>query len=274
MAVKVTRPPTVRFVQVRNEWARDRRIGLKEKGLLTYLHSHADGYELSLAQIIRDSTDGKDAVRTGLARLEEAGYLTQVRQRGDGGRWGEVDYVLADPFDAAGKLLPQEVRETLPLSVEDERIIRQSGLSAPDDPRRETRPIEEQGEKTTPVPTGQGGRHLSPVQTPAQRIAEDAQALTKEHYDASGGLARYPAVLSIVKRALSATDDSGASRWNADAVRGALTLLRESGRPVTLETLRAALTTPQGVRRGGYGAPAPYQNPDPARQPDAFSGSF
>jgi hypothetical protein len=274
MAVKITRPPTVRFVQIRNEWARDRRIGLKEKGLLTYLHSHADGYELSLSQIVRDSTDGKDAVRTGLTRLEEAGYLTQVRERGEGGRWGEVDYVLADPFDAAGHLLPQHQRETRQSDAADRRETRQSGLSAPDNPRRTIRPIEEEGENTTGSPTDSPARHLSPVQTPQQRIAAAAQELTKEHYDASGGLARFPAVLSIVKRALSATDDSGAARWNADAVRGALTLLREAGRPVTLETLRAALTTPAAVRGRGYGAGQPYRNPDPRTHPDAFQGAF
>jgi hypothetical protein len=263
--------PYVAFTQVRNAWLRDRRISWKAKGLLAYFRSHTGGYRLSHAQMVREATDGKDSVTTALRELEAAGYLTRVLNR-SGGRFAEDDYRLTDPFDLSGQLIPG--RETRPSHAEDGRKIRQGGKSASaDSPDRQTRPVEEQGENT-PVPTGQGARHLTPVQTAQQQIIAVAQELTREHYDASGGLAKYPAVLSIVKRALSATDDSGAARWNADAVRGALTALRDSGRPVTLETLRAALTTPQGVRRGGYGAPQPYRNPDPRTQPDAFSGGF
>lgn len=137
MAVLITRPPSVRFVMVRNEWARDRRLSLKAVGLLTYLHSHEDGYRLSLAQIIRDHTDGKDAVGTGLDELESNGYLARVRARANGGQWGETDYVLADPFDAHGRIIRQ-------LPAEEERETRRSGLPAPGNPRREIRPIEDQ----------------------------------------------------------------------------------------------------------------------------------
>lgn len=163
MAVICTRPPTARFVLIRNEWARDRRISLKAVGLLTYLHSHEDGYELSLAQMIRDHTDGKDAVRTGLEELEATGYLRRIRvPRTDTGRWGETDYVLADPFDAAGRLTghlataPDEREIRLPYA-EDERIIRQGGKSAPvtraDYPAREIRPLEDNGENTNERPS-------------------------------------------------------------------------------------------------------------------------
>lgn len=273
MAVICTRPVTVRFTQVRNEWARDRRISSKARGLLTYLHSHQDGYELSLAQIVRDCTDGKDAVKTGLEELEANGYLLRTRARGERGRWGETDYTLADPFDAAGRLLSEGGRETRAPYAGDARETRQSGLSAPGEPLRQTRPIEEQGEKL-PLPTEAGGRHLTPVETPAQRIAAAAQELTKEHYDASGGLARFPAVLAIVKRALSATHDDGSYRYDPDSLRGALKLLREAGRPVTLETVRAALTTPEAVGGRRYGSAAPYRNPDPRTDPHAFAGDF
>lgn len=146
MSVRCTRPPTVHFVQIRNEWARDRRLGYKARGLLTYLHSHEDGYELSLAQIIRDSTDGKDAVKTGLEELEAAGYLTRLRGRADNGRWGETDYVLADPFDANGRIIR-------PSHAGDERETRQGGLSAPGNPRREIRPLEDKGENTKESPS-------------------------------------------------------------------------------------------------------------------------
>jgi hypothetical protein len=154
MSVRCTKPPTVRFTQIRNEWARDGRLGYKARGLLLYLHSHSDGYELSLAQIIRDSTDGKHAVHTGLGELEEAGYLTRLRGRDDDGRWGEVDYVLADPFDTEGRIISS-------LPAKDQQETRQSGLSAADNPQRVIRSIEDNRENTTgehqPPPTPRRG---------------------------------------------------------------------------------------------------------------------
>jgi hypothetical protein len=158
VAVLCTRPDTVRFTMVRNEWARDRRISAKARGLLVYLLSHSDGYRCSQAQIIHDHADGKDAVRSGLGELEATGYLTRTRTRTDGGQWGETDYVLADPFDAAGQLRPTPGRETRPLAAVGEREIHQGGLSAAGNPPRETRPLEEPRENNnhspTPLPLG------------------------------------------------------------------------------------------------------------------------
>jgi hypothetical protein len=160
VAIRCTRPPTVRFTQVRNEWVRDRRLTWKARGLLTYLHSHADGYELSLAQIIRDGPDGKDAVGTGLAELESLGYLARVRSREAGGRWGETDYTLADPFDTEGRLI-----RTPP--ADDVREIRQSGLSAPDEPRRTTRTAHAGDvRETRPLDQGEKTKHLEPPPLP------------------------------------------------------------------------------------------------------------
>lgn len=173
MSVRCTRPPTIHFTQVRNEWIRDRRLSYKARGLLTYLHSHQEGYELSFAQIVRDGADGKDAVRTGLVELETAGYLTRLRDR-DGGRWGETDYVLADPYDSSGRLLSDQ-RETRQSPAADQRETRQSGLSAPEIPRRESHPLEDQGENTTgrtsttPLPPASGGRQLALVEQDLSR---------------------------------------------------------------------------------------------------------
>lgn len=170
--IKCTKPPTVRYVMIRNEWARDDRLSLKAVGLLTYLHSHADGYELSTAQIIRDHTDGKDAVRTGLEELEAAGYLTRLRGRTSGGHWGETDYVLADPFDAHGRLIPAAVRETRALDAEDGRETRQSGLSAAGEPHRIIRPIEDQGIEDQESPTDSPPLTLVPGPAPKDRFDE------------------------------------------------------------------------------------------------------
>jgi hypothetical protein len=143
---------------VRNEWARDRRISYKARGLLTYLCSHAAGYRCSQAQMIADSDDGRAAIRSALAELEAAGYLHRERARTDAGRFGETDYVLADPFDAAGHLVAPGA-ETAPGRKSAPAYASDGAETAPelpgtrgDYPRREIAPLEDQGEKTKPLP--------------------------------------------------------------------------------------------------------------------------
>jgi hypothetical protein len=275
MAVICTKPPTVRFTQVRNEWVRDARLSLKAVGLLVYLHSHQEGYELTTAQMIRDHTDGKDAVRNGLGELEDAGYLTRLRGRGDGGRFGEVDYQLADPFDAEGRLTRQSY-------AEEWRETRQSGLPAAGEPQRVIRPIEEEGEKTKGVPTEPpGAKQLRLVEgMPAglsaaaafdtfwaaypRKVGKDAARrawgkVTRRTDPAVilAGLAGYPFDLSRSQFIPHPATWLNGGRWEDDpaAVNGP----REEAR---------------NVSGGGYRPP--YRNPDPTDPANlgAFDGAF
>jgi hypothetical protein len=272
VAVICTKPPTARFVLIRNEWARDRRISLKGVGLLTYLHSHEDGYELSLAQMIRDHTDGKDAVRTGLEELEANGYLRRIRApRAEGGRWGETDYVLADPFDTAGRLMrhltaTSDERETRLPFPEDERETRQSGLSAPgtraDYPARIIRPIEEQGENTRERPTVS----LSPEEGFATFWAAYPKKVGKD--------AARRAWVKAIRRADAAKIIDVVSRYpfrtDRQFIKDPSTWLNAGCWEDDLDAVAAA----NRGGRVGSSAYGPYQNPDPTAHPDAFAGSF
>lgn len=265
MSVRTTKPPTVRFTQVRNEWVRDARLSWKARGLLTYLHSHADGYELSLAQIVRAATDGKDAVATGLRELESLGYLACTRpERAGQGRWGETEYELADPFDASGNLIVGRGAENPPDPAPDEREIRRSGFSGAADPRRTIRSIEEQGEKTkVPIPTGsaaqveidvgQNGNGHVPT------INQRTKILADEHFAACDGLENWQAVRSVVVAAVSA------GHWSDEEIRKALAAIRETRLALTRPVLRRALTSPDTLT-SAYGSrprTEPYRNPQP-----------
>lgn len=282
MAVKITRPPTVRFVQIRNEWARDRRISYKAVGLLTYLHSHEDGYELSLSQIVRDHTDGKDAVRTGLTELEAAGYLRQVRGRADGGRFGEVDYVLSDPFDAAGRLIPDDRRILRPADAGTGRETRQGGFSGAGYPARETRPIEENRENTTgegPTDPPAADRQLalvSPPEPPGLSAAAAFDTFWAAYPKKVGKDAARRAWGKAARRADPAHIIDVVRRYpfreDRQFVKDPATWLNAGCWDDDLEAVAAA-NRPRPVGSRGYGAAAPYRNPDPST-PDAFNGSF
>jgi hypothetical protein len=88
--------PTDGFTIIPNAWLRDPTLSAKAKGILCYIASHQQGYELSFRQLQREMSDGETALRTGLAELEESGYLTRVRTRDEAGRLGVYEYVLGD----------------------------------------------------------------------------------------------------------------------------------------------------------------------------------
>lgn len=94
--------PTDGYTVVDNLWLRDRRLSYKAKGILAAIASHAAGYRLSTTQLIDESADGRDAVRTGLAELEKFGYLERIELR-EGGRVSGYDFVLtAGPSEGDG----------------------------------------------------------------------------------------------------------------------------------------------------------------------------
>jgi hypothetical protein len=84
------------WTPVPNHWTRNAALSWKAKGLLAYIAGHAAGYELLVAQIVDDGTEGKDAVQSGLEELEHAGYLRRTRRRNGDGTWGSYDYVLTE----------------------------------------------------------------------------------------------------------------------------------------------------------------------------------
>jgi hypothetical protein len=73
-------------------------------------------------------------------------------------------------------------------------------------------------------------------------------------------MAPFMGVVKVVERALTVAGDDGEPRYTDTRVGAALATLREAGRPVTLQTLYAALETPQAV---GARRSTPYRDPDP-----------
>jgi hypothetical protein len=276
--VGVIRPelPGDGFAQVPNRWMRDERLSWKAKGLLAYLLGHAAGFRVSQNLMQRQATDGRDSLLSGLAELERNGYLVRSgRQRGEGGKYTEEDYTLTDPGDPS-RSAPNRAGD--PTSA--------------DNPPRLTRSGSPASKKTTGqdkrVPTEPGAeeeaRQLALVEEPALTAADrkrvlgsTAAAVTREHVDACGGMANYLGTLGIVKRALdvpvegqgSAASTGKPPRYDDERVRKALADLRNAGRPVTLQTLHAALETPRTVTSGPYG-PRQHIPTDP----DAHRGAF
>ena len=85
------------FTQIHNAWVRDPNLSYKAKGLLTYLLSHEIGYTITIGQIIRESGDGKQSVRSALEELIKAGYLETKRPTDARGYNAGLAYFIKDP---------------------------------------------------------------------------------------------------------------------------------------------------------------------------------
>lgn len=98
-----------RFTTISNAALLDRRLSYKAKGLLVMLLSRPDGWTFRVEWLVSQSQDGREAVRSGLQELEEAGYLRRTARRAESGRLeGWMWFVTDDPADV-GEGLPDEI---------------------------------------------------------------------------------------------------------------------------------------------------------------------
>ncbi|WKW87091.1 helix-turn-helix DNA binding domain protein [Microbacterium phage Nicole72] len=90
--------PADNYTIISNTAARDSRLTLRARGLLTLLSSHAVGFTTSLAALARQNPEGIDAIRKAVHELERYGYLVREEQaRDEQGRVGESIWTLGEP---------------------------------------------------------------------------------------------------------------------------------------------------------------------------------
>lgn len=87
------------FTQIPNIWLRDDRLKAGALGLLVYLLSHSEEFNLSLQFIANRFGVGRDAIRSQVRILEETGYLVREQSRNDKGQITGWSWYLHDPFD-------------------------------------------------------------------------------------------------------------------------------------------------------------------------------
>ncbi|MGV9456418.1 hypothetical protein [Streptomyces sp. NPDC003635] len=84
------------FTQIANGLFRDSRLSFKAKGVFGYVSTHRNGWQVTVAGLVRVGPDGREAVRTALRELEAHGYLSRRRLRRPDGTLGEIVYCITD----------------------------------------------------------------------------------------------------------------------------------------------------------------------------------
>jgi DnaD/phage-associated family protein len=80
------------FVQIDRTVFEDQSLSWKAKGILGYLLSKPDNWQIYITDLEKKAKDGRDSVRTGLRELEEHGYVRKVRARTTDGKFAGWEY--------------------------------------------------------------------------------------------------------------------------------------------------------------------------------------
>lgn len=83
------------FARVDRRILSDPRLSWKAKGILAYLLGHSNDWQVRVTDIIKRSTDGRDAVYSAMKELREIGYaeLAQIRK---GGKFIGKEWTVSD----------------------------------------------------------------------------------------------------------------------------------------------------------------------------------
>lgn len=98
------------FTVIDNAIFKDRTLSLKAKGLLCLMLSLPDGWNYSIAGLVKLSTDGESAVRSTLKELEESGYFRREQVR-ENGKIIDTEYVISETKNFDFPLVENQVVE-------------------------------------------------------------------------------------------------------------------------------------------------------------------
>jgi len=82
------------YVMMNARFLSDERMSWKAKGILAYLLSKPDSWQVQVGDLVKRSTEGRDANYAGLNELKRCGYLVKepVRENGKVIRWDSTVY--------------------------------------------------------------------------------------------------------------------------------------------------------------------------------------
>lgn len=85
------------FTIISNVGMEDERLSFKARGVLAYVLTKPDHWQVNERHLATVGPDGVTLVRAALKELETYGYLQRVRQRGDNGKFTWVSIVYDEP---------------------------------------------------------------------------------------------------------------------------------------------------------------------------------
>jgi len=86
------------FTVLPNEALRDPTLSFRATGLLAYLLSLPDGSAVDSLALSRRKKEGRDAIRTAFAELENACYVRRSKERNESNQWQTITEISDQPM--------------------------------------------------------------------------------------------------------------------------------------------------------------------------------
>ena len=100
------------YTVMSNHHLQDGNLSLKAKGLLSMMLSLPEDWVYSVEGLVSLCKEGRDAVRSALAELEDAGYMVRGRARDEHGKLREAEYVIYEAPQTASERGPDTPEPT------------------------------------------------------------------------------------------------------------------------------------------------------------------
>jgi hypothetical protein len=84
------------YVQIDKRCLEDKRLSWRSKGILAYLLSKPDGWNVSVKDIWNNGKEGRNAVQDCLAELQEFGYAELVTKQAENGVFAGSEWVITE----------------------------------------------------------------------------------------------------------------------------------------------------------------------------------
>lgn len=82
------------YVMLNKKLLQDPMLSAKAKGLLAYMLSLPDDWQIYVNELVKHFKDGRDSIRSGIDELINAGYITRERLRDEKGRYNAFEYCV------------------------------------------------------------------------------------------------------------------------------------------------------------------------------------
>lgn len=86
-----------RYTVISNAAINDARLSFRARGVLVWLLAKPDDWTTSAEALASQATEGRDAVRSAMRELVNAGYLIRDKHRGPGGTWVSCLTIYEEP---------------------------------------------------------------------------------------------------------------------------------------------------------------------------------
>jgi predicted transcriptional regulator len=96
MIIRVQKDKENPYVMVNKQFVNDKNLSWKAKGILLYLLSLPDNWEVNAKELQVHSSDGKDSLSKGIQELISCGYIEREKTKNKSGRFDGWSYTVCE----------------------------------------------------------------------------------------------------------------------------------------------------------------------------------